>query len=81
MSLISLHCDNDTTMFRAYNKIYNNKSEHIRIRHEYVRDLIKDRVLTISYVRSMNNLVDPFTKPLFKELVFNISTRMGLKPF
>ena len=32
---ISLHCDSQATMSRALSKIYNGKSRHISLRHEY----------------------------------------------
>ena len=37
MSAISLHCDSEATMSRTFSKIYNGKSRHIALRHEYVR--------------------------------------------
>ena len=74
-----IHCDSQVTLARAYNGVYNGKSRHISLRHEYVRQLIQSEIVTISYVRSSENLVDPFTKPLSRELVKYTSRRMGLK--
>jgi hypothetical protein len=37
MSAISIYCDSQATMSNAYSKIYNGKSRHISLRHEYVR--------------------------------------------
>ena len=39
MPPISLHCDSEATMSRACSKIYNDKSRHISLRHEFVRQL------------------------------------------
>jgi hypothetical protein len=36
MPAISLHCDSEATMSKAYSKVYNGKSRHISLRHEYV---------------------------------------------
>jgi len=36
MSAISLYCDSEATMSRAYINIYNGKSRHISIRHGYI---------------------------------------------
>jgi len=36
MSSISLHRDSQSTMPRAFSKIYNGKSRHISLRHEYM---------------------------------------------
>jgi hypothetical protein len=69
MTSISLYCDSQTIMSRAFSKIYNGKSRHISLRHEYTRQLISDGIIIIVYVKSCNNLADPFTKSLSRDLV------------
>ena len=81
MPSISLYCDSEATLSRAYNKVYNGKSRHISLRHEYVKQLITDGVINIIYVKSSNNLADPLTKALSRALVVSTSSGMGLKPF
>jgi hypothetical protein len=81
MSAISIYCDSQATMSKAYSKIYNGKSRHISLRHEYVRQLIEDGVISIVYVKSSGNLADPFTKGLSRDMVRVTSIGMGLKPF
>lgn len=81
MPAISVYCDSEATLSRAYNKIYNGKSRHISLRHAYVRELIVDGIITIIYVRSKENLADPLTKGLPRELVKTTSSAMGLKSF
>ena len=81
MPAISLHCDSQATMSKALNKIYNGKSRHISLRHEFVRQLISEGIITIVYVRSCKNLADPFTKALSRDLIRSTSAGMGLKPF
>ena len=81
MPSISLRCDNQATMSKALNKIYNGKSRHISLRHEFVRQLISEGIITIVYVRSCKNLADPFTKALSRDLIRSTSVGMGLKPF
>ncbi|KAH9656702.1 hypothetical protein KPL70_022787 [Citrus sinensis] len=62
MPSISLYCDSEATLSRAYNKVYNGKSRHISLRHEYMKQLIADGVINIVYVRTNKNLADPLTK-------------------
>jgi len=81
MPPISIHCDSQATLARAYSSTYNGKSRHISLRHEYVRQLIKDGTITIVYVRSSKNLADPLTKALPRHMVITTSQEMGLKPF
>ncbi|RVX02552.1 Retrovirus-related Pol polyprotein from transposon TNT 1-94 [Vitis vinifera] len=69
VSTVSIHCDSQATLTRAYSGVYNGKSRHINIRHEYVRQLIQYGIISISFVRSSGNLTDPFTKPLTRDLV------------
>jgi len=76
---IPLHCDSEATMSRAYSEVYNGKSRHISMRHDYVRELILKGVITIIYVKSGDNLADPLTKPLKREVVRNTTKGMGLK--
>ena len=78
---ISLHYDSEATMSRAYSKIYNGKSRHISLRHEFVRQLIMGGIISITYVRSSNNLADPLTKGLSQDVVKGTTARMGLKLF
>ncbi|RVW39391.1 hypothetical protein VitviT2T_024278 [Vitis vinifera] len=79
VSTVSIHCDSQATLAHAYSGVYNGKSRHISIRHEYVRQLIQNGIISISFVRSSGNLADPFTKPLTRDLVRITSRGMGLK--
>ena len=40
MPTISLNYDSQATMSREFIKVYNGKSRHIGLRHEYIRQLI-----------------------------------------
>ncbi|WJZ85389.1 hypothetical protein VitviT2T_004929 [Vitis vinifera] len=79
VSTVSIHCDSQATLARAYSGVYNGKSRHISIRHEYVRQLIQYGIISISFVRSSGNLVDPFAKPLTRDLARITSKGIGLK--
>ena len=70
---VSIHYDNQVTIVRAKNKIYNEKSRHIRLRHKSVKQLLDDGIISVDYVRSELNISDQFTKPLGRKLVENTS--------
>ena len=80
MSPICIHCDSQYVIGKAQNSIYNGKSKHIRRRHNTIRQLLSTRAISLDYVRSKDNIVDPLTKRLNKELVEKSSRGMGLKP-
>ena len=65
---------------RAQNVMYNGKSRHIRRRHNTIRQLISTGVISVDYVKSKDNIADPLTKGLNRELVEKSSRGMGLKP-
>ncbi|GJS10391.1 zinc finger, CCHC-type containing protein [Tanacetum coccineum] len=66
---ISIRCDSAPTMARAYSPIYNGKSRHLGVRHSMVRELIKNGVISIEFVRTRHNLADHLTKGLARNLV------------
>ena len=73
MSHIFEHCNSQVTLSQAYSHIYNGKSRHIGLRHNNVRQLLIDGVITIDFVRSIQNLVDPLIKGLARDLVWKTS--------
>ena len=66
---IGIHYDSQAAIGRAESVMYNGKSRHIRRRHNTVRQLISSGVISIDYVRSKDNVSDPLTKGLSRELV------------
>ena len=80
MPAICIHCDSQSAIGRAWSHIYNDKSRHIRRRHNAVRQLLSNGIMTIKYIRSKENIADPLTKGLTREQVSKSSRGMGLKP-
>ena len=77
---VSLHCDSQAAIGIAKNSVYNGKKRHIRIRHAIVKQLLKNGVISLDYVKSEKNLADPFTKGLARKVVLESSRGIGLKP-
>ena len=65
---------------KAQNSMYNGKSRHICRSHNTIRQLLSIGVISLDYVRSKDNIVDPLTKRLKRELVEKSSRGMRLKP-
>ena len=80
MPAICIHCDSQSAIRRTQSHIYNGESRHIRRRHNTVRQLLSNGVMTIECIRSKENITDPLTKGLIKEQVNKSSRGMGLKP-
>ena len=52
----------------------------MQLRHNVVKHLLKDRTISIDYVKSEGNLVDPLTKPLGRNMILETLRGMRLKP-
>ncbi|KAL2230421.1 UNVERIFIED_CONTAM: hypothetical protein Sindi_1636500 [Sesamum indicum] len=76
---VSLHCDSRAAIRIIKNHVYNGKRRHIRIRHGAVKELLKNGIISLDYVRSERNLADPLMKGLTKRNIFESSRAMGLK--
>jgi len=64
----------------AKNKNYNGNNRHIKLRHNLVKQLLKSGIISIDYVRSEQNLVDPLSKPLGRNMILDISRGMRVNP-
>ena len=73
---ICIHCNSQSAIGRAQSNMYNGKCKHIRHRHNTIRQLISTGVISIDYVRSKDNIEDPLTKGLNRELVEKSSRGM-----
>ena len=65
---------------RAKNSVYNGKSRHIRRRHNTIRQLLSNGIISIQFIKSKVNLADALTKGLPREQVKFLLREMGLKP-
>ena len=72
---ILIHCDSIATIGRVKNRYYNGKSKPIRRKKQYRAILFKQWHQNCGF----NNFVDPFTKALARDRVWNTLREMGLK--
>lgn len=56
---IYIHSDSHSAFSRAQSNIYNGKSRYIHRRHNIIRQLISTEIISIDYLRSMNNITIP----------------------
>nr|GEV77187.1 zinc finger, CCHC-type [Tanacetum cinerariifolium] len=52
IAYIFICCDSDATLTKAYSQMYNGKSRHLDVRHNMIRELITNGVISIEFVRS-----------------------------
>ncbi|XP_077219728.1 uncharacterized protein LOC143853919 [Tasmannia lanceolata] len=74
--------DHDSSVFYGVrfveNKLFNGRKRTLRLKHNYLSEMISQEIIVVIDVRSSENVDDPMTKGLKRELVLQTSTRMGL---
>ena len=73
-----MHCDCQAEISIAKNKTFNRKNRHICLRHEVVKQMLKDEIVSLDYVKSEVNLADSLTKPLERKLILETSSVIRL---
>nr|GEY05945.1 zinc finger, CCHC-type [Tanacetum cinerariifolium] len=53
---ISIHCDSAATLAKAYSQMYNGKSRHLGVRHNMIRELIKNGVVSIEFMSGLKHM-------------------------
>ena len=78
---ILMYCNNQSMLAQVMNAKDNSKSNrHIKRWLKTIRKMRNSGVIAVSYVKTENNLVDPFTKGLSQNEIFVMSKDMGMRP-
>ena len=64
---VIIHCDKKSTIAIAKNPVYHSRTEHIAIKHHFIRDAIEEEDVQLKFCKSEEQLADIFTKALPKE--------------
>ena len=64
--------DNKSAIDVAYNPEHHGRMKHVERRHFFVRELVEDGKLRVTFVRTHDNLSDLFTKALEPHIFFNL---------
>ncbi|KAH9089385.1 hypothetical protein LEN26_019217, partial [Aphanomyces euteiches] len=63
---INVYEDNQSTIKMAENPTLQQRTKHIDVRHHFIRDLVKQRIIKINYCQTNSMLADILTKALPK---------------
>ena len=63
---VTMNCDNQGAIALVHNPVKHSRSKHIDIRYHFIREHIQRNKLSLTYVKSDDNLADIFTKPCSK---------------
>jgi len=64
LNCVNINVDSKAAIHNSINQSINRRSKHIDIRYHHIRELINDKKIKLSYVRTQDNLADGFTKYL-----------------
>jgi len=75
-----LFSDNQSAIRLVQNPVFHQKTKHIAIKYHKIRDAQRDREVLLTYVSTVDQLADVFTKPLPRDKFQRIVALAGLNP-
>ena len=79
-SLPSLWCDNLSATYLTANPVLHSRTKHMKIDFHFIRDLVQKKELWVQYISSHDKLADILTKPLLKDLFYDLHGKLNFLP-
>lgn len=73
---ISIFNDNNGSIILTKDPVINDRSKHIDIRFHFIREKVKDKLISTQHIPTFENPADYLTKPLSFELHSNCLSRV-----
>lgn len=73
-----IHCDNNSTIQLSKNSVFHGRSKHIEVRFHFLRDLVNDGAVKLSFCSSEEQIADIMTKPLRLEQFVKLRGMLGV---
>jgi hypothetical protein len=64
MDSIVIHCDNQSCVKLFENLMFHDKSKHIEIKYNYIKDMVQRKAVHVQYLSTHKQVADVFTKLL-----------------
>ena len=61
-----IFCDNNSAIALSKNQLFHKRSKHIDTRYHFIRELVNNKEISLTFCSSKEQLEDIFTKPLEK---------------
>ena len=73
-----IYVDNKSTIVLFKNSVFHDRSKHIDTRYHFIRECIAGKEVQIKYVKSQDQSVDIFTKPLKQKDFVRFRSLLGV---
>lgn len=71
-------CDNSSTIKLASNPVFHSRSKHIDVRFHFLRDLVHEGIVRMTFCGTRDQVADVLTKPLKLEAFERHREQFGL---
>ena len=76
--VVTLYCDNLSTINISKNPIQHSKTKHIDLKNYFIRDLVEEKTIKLEHVAIKLQLADIFTKALDANQFENLRGKLGI---
>ena len=74
----TLHCDSQSAIMLAKNRVFDAKTKHIDVKCHFIRDMLEDKLMRLVKVHIDDNPADLMTKGLPPARFAHCCARMGV---
>ncbi|GJR32983.1 retrovirus-related pol polyprotein from transposon TNT 1-94 [Tanacetum coccineum] len=74
-----LYCDNKSAIALCCNNVQHSRSNHLDIRHYFIKEQVENGVVALYFVKTEYQLVDIFTKPFARERLEFLIKKLGMQ--
>ena len=64
---VIIYCDNTVAIVVAKYPKYHEKTKHIKMRYQYIKEAINDHDVILKHISTNSMVVDPLTKPIARD--------------
>jgi hypothetical protein len=62
--LIVVHCDSQSTIYLAKNRMYHEKTRHINVKYHFILEIISHGLVSVKKITTTKNHIDMLTKSM-----------------
>ena len=75
-----IYYDNQSCIKLSENPVFHDKSKHIEIKYQYIRDMVEKGAVELLYIAPEQQIADVLTKPLSRLKLEYFRDKLGVVP-